>query len=364
MSWHKREDMLVHATEPYNAEPPRHALARDALTPEEAFYVRNHGPVPDVDPDRWRLRVRGRVARPVNLSFSDLRTGFPTRELVATVQCAGNRRAGLAHVRDIPGEALWGPGATATATWTGVRLNEVLEAAGASPDAGHVAFDAPDVSQFATPAQHFGASIPASKARSDEVLLAWAMNHDWLPRVHGAPVRVIVPGYIGARSVKWLDRITVRDRPSDNFFRATAYRLLPPEADPNTATHGDGLPLGPIAVNSDILTPDDGARLPAGPTTTTGYALAGNDRDIARVDVSLDDGRSWQQAELDAPSNPWSWRHWHTALELPPDEHVTITARAWDTAAAVQPEDPAQLWNPKGYVNNAWARLQVTTHPL
>lgn len=194
IAWHKREDMLVHETEPYNAEPPRPALAQDRLTPEDTFYARNHGPVPHIDPTAWRLRVRGQIARPLDLSLQQLRTEFAAQELVATLQCAGNRRAGLMQVRDIPGEDPWGPGATSTATWTGVRLADVLDVAGASPEAGHVAFDPPDVSQIATPTQHFGASIPASKARSDEVLLAWAMNHHWLPQVHGAPVRVIVPG--------------------------------------------------------------------------------------------------------------------------------------------------------------------------
>lgn len=360
-TWGKRTDMTVHGVDPYNAEPPRSALAGERLTAERDFYVRNHGPVPDVDPSRWRLRLRGKVSDPVDLSLEELTTRFPHHELVATLQCAGNRRAGLARVRDIPGEALWGPGATSTAVWTGVRLADVLDAAGADTQAGHVCFDAPDVSSIAIPPQHFGASIPASKAHRDEVLLAWAMNHDWLPRVHGAPVRVVVPGYIGARSVKWVDQITVADHPSDNYFQATSYRLLPPDADPAAATHGDGLSLGPVALNSEILNPDDGSHLPGGPTVVSGYAFAGQDRDVARVDVSLDEGASWQQAELDPPDGPWSWRQWHTVCDLARGRSVTITARAWDDTAAVQPESASQLWNPKGYVNNSWARIAVVT---
>ncbi len=357
MTWGKRDDMIVHEAEPYNAEPPRSALT-DQLTSVDSFYVRGHGPVPDVDPATWRLHVDGQVTHGLELSLEQLRTQFDSRDLVATLQCAGNRRSGLQRVRDIPNQAPWGPGATSTAVWTGVRLADVLDAAGDDPDATHVAFDAPDVSDTPTPPQHFGGSIPMSKARGDEVLLAWGMNRDWLPRVHGAPVRVVVGGYIGARSVKWLDRITVRDRPSDNHFRATDYRLLPPEADPARATHGDGLALGPVALNSEIISPDDGARLPAGPTLVRGYAFAGNDRYVARVDVSLDNGASWQQAEVDPPASPWSWQHWYTHCDLPSGQSV-ITARAWDDTAAVQPESAAQLWNPKGYVNNAWAHVQV-----
>lgn len=357
--WDKRDDMIVHQREPFNAEPPRAALAQDTITGAETFYVRNHGPVAEVDPQAWRLSVQGRVAQPLELSLAELQARFATHKVVATMQCAGNRRAGLLQVRDIPGEAPWGPGATATAMWSGARLADVLAAAGASDDAEHVAFEAPDVSQIASPPQRFGGSIPLSKATNGEVLLAWDMNDHPLPAVHGAPVRVVVPGYIGARSVKWIDRIAVQDHPSDNYFQATAYRLLPPEADPGTAGPADGFALGSIAVNSDILTPDDGATIPAGRTTVSGYALAGDDRGIARVDVSLDGGGSWRQADLDENPGPWSWRHWQLALDLPPGE-LDITARAWDTAAAVQPESAAHLWNPKGYVNNAWAHVRVT----
>jgi sulfite oxidase len=169
---------------------------------------------------------------------------------------------------------------------------------------------------------------------------------------------VVVPGYVGARSVKWLDQIDVRAAPSDNYFQATSYRLLPAEADP-AAGRQDGFSLGPIAVNCDILSPNDGEWLPAGSTVVRGYALAGDDRGVARVDVSLDGGLSWRQAELDEQVNVWSWRHWRCALDLSPGP-VEIIARAWDTAAQAQPESPAPLWNPKGYVNNSWARVRAT----
>jgi sulfite oxidase len=226
------------------------------------------------------------VGRPLELSLGDLRDRFGHHDVVAALQCAGNRRAGLLKVRDIPGEAPWGPGATGNARWTGVRLADVLAAAVVAADAEHVAFAAPDISDLASPPQPFGASIPLGKAMRGEVLLAWAMNGQPLPRVHGAPVRVVVPGYIGARSVKWVEQVTVQARPSDNHFQATAYRLLPAEADPAAAGPGDGLSLGPIAVNADILSPGEQACVPAGLVTVSGYALAGDDRRVARVDVS------------------------------------------------------------------------------
>lgn len=357
-AWGKSHDVIVHQSEPFNAESSLAVLVQQPVTSTEDFYVRNHGPVPELDPRLWRLSVDGMVDRPLELSLDDLQDRFEHHEVVATLQCAGNRRSGLAKVHDIPGHP-WGSGATSTATWTGARLTDVLAAAGAQNTAQHVAFEAPDVAPEATPPQRFGASIPFAKATGDEVLLAWGMNGRPLPAVHGAPVRAIVPGFIGARSVKWIDRVSVQAGPSQNFFQSIAYRLLPPGVDPYNAPPGDGLALGPLTVNSAILTPDDGAVVPAGRTAVTGYALSGDDRGIARVDVSVDGGQSWLQAELDDPPSPWAWTPWRITLELPPGD-VEITARAWDTSAAVQPEHEAHLWNPKGYFNNAWSRIHLT----
>lgn len=358
-NWGKRDDMIVHETEPYNAEPARGALAGRMLTPLNSFYARNHGPIPQIDPAAWRLRIDGLVHRELELSLADLRGQFARQTLTVTLQCAGNRRSGLIKVRDISGEDPWGPGATSTAEWTGVSLAEVLRAAGPRGLAAHVAFTAPDISQLADPPQPFGGSVSLRKALAGEVLLAWAMNGQPLPAVHGAPVRVVVPGYIGARSVKWVERITVQDHPSASYFQATAYRLLPAEADPASAGPGDGLSLSAVAVNADILRPEDGTVLPAGPADVTGYAFAGDDRGIARVDVSTDGARSWRQADLGEDAGPWAWRHWHTVIDVQPGE-TEIIARAWDTSAAVQPESAVHLWNPKGYANNSWARLRVT----
>ncbi len=357
--WGKRNDMVVHEREPFNAEPLRAALAGRQETPVDTFYSRNHGPIPEIDPATWRLRLGGLVARVLELSLKDLRARFEEVEVVATLQCAGNRRAGLAAVRDIPGEDPWGPGATSTARWSGVRLADVLAAAGLRAQAAHIAFAAPDISQLADPPQPYGGSIPTTKAQGPEVLLAWAMNGRPLPPVHGGPLRAVVPGWIGARSVKWLTSVTAQTEPSDNYFQATAYRILPAEADPDHAGPGDGISLGPIALNCDILSPDDGANLSPGPAEITGYALAGDDRSVARVDVSLDEGLSWRQAELDRPDSPWTWQLWHITLDLPAGE-TQVIARAWDCTGAVMPESPAHLWNPKGYANNSWARARVT----
>jgi sulfite oxidase len=351
----KRADLIVYEPEPFNAETSRAALAEGAVTAADAFYVRGHGPVPEIDRDVWRLRVHGLVERELDLSLATLREAFREREVVATLQCAGNRRAGLAAIRDIPGEAPWGPGATGTAVWSGVALADVLALAGPDETAAHVGFVGADLSAEADPPQPFGGSIPIDKARRPEVLLTWAMNGAPLPAVHGAPVRVVVPGYLGARSVKWLERIELRSTPWDGYFQHVAYRLLPEDGKPGP---GAGMPLGLVALNADVLAPADGATVPAGPLEVRGYAFAGGERSVARVDVSLDGGTHWAQAELLDDLGRWAWRHWQITVELGPGEHE-IVVRAWDSSAATQPEDEAALWNPSGYVNNARPRIKV-----
>jgi sulfite oxidase len=350
----KRSDLVVHEREPFNAETGLAALDA-ALTPTDAFYVRAHGPVPELEASAWRLRVDGLVERELDLTLPTLREALPQREVTATLQCAGNRRAGLIAARDIPGEAPWGPGATGTATWTGVALADVLALARPLRESTQVGFEGADLSAEATPPQRFGGSIPLDKARRPEVLLAWAMNGEPLPPVHGGPLRVVVPGYIGARSVKWLQCVELRRSPWDGYFQNIVYRLLPQDG---TAGPGVGMPLGAVALNSDVLTPADGATVPAGEVELHGYAFAGGERHVARVDVSIDGGATSSQATLLEDLGPWAWRHWRITLDLSPGDHE-ILVRAWDSSAATQPEDEAALWNPKGYVNNACPRVRV-----
>jgi sulfite oxidase len=351
----KRADMVVHTEEPFNAETGAAALAEGPVTATEAFYVRGHAAVPEVVPEAWRLHVHGLVERELDLSLVTLREVFQEREVTATLQCAGNRRVGLMAIRELPGEEPWGPGATGTATWSGVALAEVLALAGPLGEAAHVGFEGADLCPEAKPAQRFGGSIPLDKACRPEVLLAWAMNGEPLPLVHGAPLRVVVPGYIGARSVKWLERIEVRSRPWKGYFQHVAYRLLPPDGKPGP---GAGMPLGLIALNSDVLSPANGETVAAGPVEVRGYAFAGGERHVARVDVSVDGGASWSQAELLEDLGRWAWRQWRMTVDLAPGEHE-ILVRAWDSSAATQPEEHATLWNPKGYVNNARPRVRV-----
>jgi sulfite oxidase len=205
----------------------------------------------------------------------------------------------------------------------------------------------------------YGASIPIEKALSPEVLLAYEMNGEPLPPEHGFPLRVVVPGYIGARGVKWLSSIELREAPSDNHYQAGVYKLFPPNVSSETADLSGGLMLGEVPVNAAICVPQDGEDLPAGPVAVRGYAVAGGGRRVERVDVSSDAGRTWTQAELlEAEEYLWAWRFWEARLKLRPGPY-RIVARAFDSAADTQPEDAGGIWNFKGYANNAWHRVEV-----
>jgi sulfite oxidase len=353
MPFGKPADTVVHQLQPFNAEPPAPALVAAAVTPVERFYVRNHGEVPEPGDG---LRVDGLVEEALQLSIAQLGGRFPAAGLTATLQCAGNRRAGLMAVRDIPGEAPWGPGATGTATWRGVRLRDVLAAAGVRDEAAHVVFHGADRAEEVKPPQAFAGAIPLEKALRSEVLLAWEMNGAPLEPVHGAPLRAVVPGYIGARSVKWLNRVELRAGEWEGYFQHTAYRLLRPDESP---APGAGIELGEIGLNCDVLSPAVGARVPAGPVELRGYAFAGGERHVTRVELSLDEGATWREAELLEDLGRWAWRLWRAELALAPGEH-TVAVRAWDSAATTQPESAASLWNPKGYVNSAWGHVRLT----
>lgn len=356
--WDKRPDMVVHNADPYNAESDPAVLHEHFLTDPDRFYSRNHGRIPDVPVDEWSLTVDGLVNRPQVFGLDELQHRFQPATVTATLQCAGNRRADLAEVKAIPGEP-WGPSAISTAAWSGVRLADVLAAAGLDSPAAHVEFSAPDLADEVQPPEAYGSSIPLAKAGSPDVLIAWAMNGRPLPRLHGGPVRIVVPGYIGARSVKWVDRITVRESPSENFYQQVAYRLRPADADTDSSPLGSGVSLGVLPVTSAVLVPADHATVQPGPLKVSGYAFSGGGREIARVEVSVDGGTHWTQAELYDRAGPWAWTLWRAIVDVGVGT-VGVVARAWDDSASTQPQTPAQVWNDKGYMNNSWPRARLT----
>jgi sulfite oxidase len=298
------------------------------------------------------------VQMPLDLSLDELRASFPAAEVMATLQCAGHRRKELSALQPIAGEIPWGADATGNATWRGVSLREVLLAAGIAPGAGHVAFLGLDTMEHGGESFCFGGSIPLEKAMSAETLLAYEMNGEPLPPLHGFPLRAIVPGYIGARSVKWVSNIHVQAHPSTNYFQAHAYKLFPPHVQAEQAVWATGQMLGAVPLNAVICHPQEGELLAAGLVRVEGYAIAGAGGSIERVELSVDEGATWTAATLLEPSFPWTWRFWEATFTLPAGVYQ-IAVRAWDSAGRTQPQDVRQVWNWKGYLNHAWHRVQI-----
>ncbi len=352
--------MIVYQDKPFNAGPPLELLCQSPNTPIDLFFVRNHGDVPSVDSATYHLSIDG-APHSLSLSLDELQHRFPKVTLEATLQCAGNRRREFMTVQSIPDELAWGADAIGSAVWSGARLRDVLFAAriDREPDqALHVAFEGLDRIVQRDQYSHFGGSISIDKALSPEVILAYEMNGEPLAPVHGFPLRVVVPGYIGARSIKWLSHITIQRTPSANYFQAHAYKLFPPNVQPATANWDTGLMLCEMPVNAVICSPPNGAALPTGSIVVQGYAIAGGNRYVARVDLSTDDGQSWTTVDLSDAAQPWTWRLWQTRLN-PAHGECQIVVRAVDSAANTQPEDVRSIWNFKGYVNNAWHRVKI-----
>jgi len=366
----KHPDLVVRQALPFNGGPPPELLAASFLTANDLFFVRNHAPVPEVDAAAWRLTVDGLVERPLELSLRDLAARFERSEVVATLQCAGQRRHELLAVAPLPGELPWGSEAIGTARWSGYRLADVLAAAGVAgaarrPAGAHVGFVGLDRVERRGETFGYGGSIPLAKAVGPEVLLADRMNGEPLPPTHGAPVRVVVPGYVGARSVKWLRHVEVRETSSENYFQAIAYRLYPTSMTAETADPAAGFELGEMNVTSLITEPRPEAVVAAGTLPVRGVAFSGGGRPVMRVEVSADGGASWQVARLyggeegGGDGGRWAWRLFAAEVELAAGG-TEILSRAWDAAGNTQPEHAAHLWNYKGYMNNAWSRVAVT----
>ncbi len=361
----KHPDFIVRSESPFNGGPPTDLLCQSFITSAELFYVRNHGTIPELDPARYRLTIGGLVARPLTLSLGELKNDFPRRTLTVTLECAGNRRKELMAIAPIPGETPWGSEGIGNANWAGIALRDVLEKCGIAENARYVEFIGADDCEREGKDFGFGGSIPIEKAMHPEVLLAYEMNGEPLEPIHGFPLRVVTPGFIGARSVKWLARINVQAESSSNYFQAHAYQIFPPHVKAATADWSKGLQLGELNVNSVICEPSDGARVRlalsgaegSNRVRVRGYAMSGG-RGIARVEVTTDRAANWIIADSSDGDDLWAWRLWQARVELTAGQNE-IAVRAWDSAGNTQPEDAKKIWNFKGYMNNAWHRVNV-----
>ncbi|GLV61096.1 hypothetical protein KDH_79130 [Dictyobacter sp. S3.2.2.5] len=261
-------------------------------------------------------------------------------------------------IKPIPGEVPWEAAVISTTQWRGVPLREVLQAVGVQAEAHYVAFSSLDETQFEGETVHFGSSIALEKAFSPDVLLAYAMNDEPLAPEHGFPLRVIVPGYIGARSVKWLGEITLQEHPSTNPYQARDYKLFPPEITAQTVDWSHEKPIEDLTLNAVITTPQEGETRAAGPTRIQGYAISAEGTPVERVELSIDAGKTWTPATIVERADPYAWCFWEVIVSLLPGD-CQLIVRAWDASKQTQPEDIRPLWNFKGYMNKAWHRVHI-----
>jgi DMSO/TMAO reductase YedYZ molybdopterin-dependent catalytic subunit len=315
---------------PENSETPLDSV-RGWVTPTRLFFVRNHFPVPQIDLGGWRLAVRGCVQRPLELTWDDLNR-LPQRTVLATLECAGNGRSFLTpRVEGVP----WGAGAVAHAEWSGVPLRDVLEQAGvqeAAVEAVFIGADRGSEPDHPEP-MSFARALPLKKALHRDTLLALRMNGEPLTPDHGFPVRLLVPGWYGVCSVKWLTGIELVAEPFRGYFQTKKYTIR--------RFNGQSLESAAIqnmAVKSEIVRPGKGEVLGLGKQRVFGLAWAGEET-IGRVEVSSDGGRSWREAELLGPFAPYSWTLWEYSWEVKQPGSYQLVARAASASGRVQPRE-------------------------
>jgi DMSO/TMAO reductase YedYZ molybdopterin-dependent catalytic subunit len=327
---------------------PLEALDYD-VTPAGLHYLLIHYDIPVVDPAAWRLRVEGCVDRELSLSLDELRSR-PAVTLAVTLECAGNGRAALSPR---PLSQPWLLEAVGTAEWTGTPLHGLLEDAGVDEDAVDVVFGALDRGVEGGVQQQFERSLPLTEARREDVLLAYAMNGGPLPPQHGFPLRLVVPGWYGMTSVKWLERISVLDRPFEGYQQARGYRL-------RQTPDEDGEPVSWMLPRSLMVPPgipDFATReriVEPGPCAVRGRAWSGLGS-VERVEVSADGGASWSDARLGRQPSRWAWRSWEWDWEPRDPGRHELCCRATDSAGNEQPLEAP--WNLGGYANNEVQRV-------
>lgn len=348
--------MIVHNHRPVNGEFPPHLLD-DNVTPTERHFVRNNALVPqrasDQNPQGWTLTIDGEVQRTLKLSLDDLMK-MPSATHLAMIECGGNGRANFdPPVRGNP----WDRGAVACSEWTGVRLADLLREAGLKDSAvytGHYGEDPPIGA-----APPFSRGIPIDKAMEEHTLIAYKMNGQPLHALNGYPVRVVVPGWIGSASEKWLNRIWVRDKVHDAkkmtgySYRAPKYPVPPGSRPPEEVMKI----LTAWQIKSLITRPAADTKTEPGKTIKVrGHAWAGENK-VAKVMISTDYGINWQEAELEQPANKYAWYHFASDVRFDGKGYYEIWARAFDQQGDAQPF--RQPWNPKGYLGNVIHRVPV-----
>ncbi len=331
--------MRVMTEKPLNAETPIESL-RSWITDNAVFFKRNQGQFMEtpVALSDWKLTIEGLVKKNLTLSFEDIRR-MPKVEVADTLECSGNSRSLL---KEKASGNPWTIGGVGNAIWGGIWLKELLEKAEVKDHAKHVSFEGLD-KPLGSAGIKFIRSIPLEKAISSTIL-AYEMNGEPLPLKHGYPLRALALGWTGANCVKWLHKITVLNRPYEGFFMDKVYRVFQKGEDPKS-----GEVVKDIVVKSIIVEPLNGETLPAGLVAIRGSAYAG-EAGIEEVEVSVDDGRTWNPAKLIGLQQPYAWRHWEYLWDVEKKGDHSIMTRATDTKGRRQPENAR--WNVLGYGNN------------
>lgn len=345
----------VRVMRPYDAETPVREFT-SYVTPNHRFFVRSHfgPPAPELIAEaNWRLHVGGLIEHPLELTLKDLKE-FERVTITAVVQCSGNGRA--FHRPKVPG-VQWERGAVGNAQWTGVRLRDVLIKAGVRPNGKHVQLQGADRPVVST-VPLFTRSIPLEKAAHPDTILAYEMNGRPLPLLHGAPLRVITPGWMADSCTKWLTEITVQADEAKGYYMQTAYRVPVTAIQPNSGLPGTSMvPVEAMVVKSLIASPANGDQIGRGPVTVQGVAWSG-EASVATVELSFDEGKTWEQARLVGEDEPYAWRQWQFLWKPKAAGAVTIICRATDAGGQVQPQESP--WNPSGFLWNGWDRVTVT----
>ncbi len=345
--------LIARVTRPFDAETPVREFT-SFLTPNHRFFVRSHfgPPAPELIAEaNWNLRIGGLVERPQAFTLRDLKQ-VESVTITAVVQCSGNGRA--FHRPKVPG-VQWERGAVGNAEWTGVRLRDVLVRAGVKQGAQHVRLQGADRPVLDS-VPLFTRSIPLTKALHPDTILAYEMNGRPLPLLHGAPLRVITPGWMAESCMKWLTDIIVQAEEADGYYMQTAYRIPVKSTEFGGTASGPSTPVEAMAVKSLIATPQDGETVGPGPLAVQGVAWSGAGK-IVKVELSVDGGRTWELARLVGEDSPYAWRQWQFLWKGKTPGPVSILSRATDACGETQQE--VSPWNPGGFLWNGWDRVTV-----
>lgn len=346
-----KDGMIVRSARFLDLEMPAE-FATSWITPLPHFFVRNHMHEPStLVPSEWRLEIAGEVDNPFTMSLGDLGK-LQQRKVVNTIECAGNGRG--FQQPHVPG-VQWERGAVGTARFSGPSLRDILNQAGLKNSAKHVMFRGLDEAPGKVPP--FIRSIPVEKAMDPDTLIATRMNDAPLTQDHGFPARSLVPGWVGAASVKWLGEIRVLNKEFEGNFMRPGYRLPNLPVKPGETVNPENThPLTALALKSIIATPGDGANLTSRKVRIIGAAWAG-EQTISRVEVSTDGGGNWHPANLAKDQSKYAWRLWSYEWKAPKPGQYTLMSRATDNRGNMQPEKA--VWNPSGYLYNAIDRVRI-----